>query len=186
MPSTPRRADARRNRERLLTVAGEVFAERGVDAPLDEIARRAGVGNATLYRHFPTRRDLIVAVYADEVTDLCARGEALLEHEPAEDALARWLSEFVAHVSTKRQLASAIPDDPSGRRSALFDDWHGRMHATTTGLLARAQRAGSVRPDVAVPDLLTLANGIAVACTDTAQAGRCLDLVRRGIASGGG
>src|SRR5215469_8592592 len=74
----PRRADARRNYERVLAAAKEVFGELGVTAPLDEIARRAGVGNATMYRHFPSRRELVIAVYADEVTELCGLGEALL------------------------------------------------------------------------------------------------------------
>src|SRR5689334_22040791 len=79
----PRRTDAARNAGLLLAAAKELFDERGPDVPLDDVARRAGVGNATLYRHFPTRRDLIVAVYADEVTALCEQGAALLEAESA-------------------------------------------------------------------------------------------------------
>ena len=77
MDDRPRRADARRNYERVLAAAKEVFGELGVTAPLDEIARRAGVGNATMYRHFPTRRELVIAVYADEVSTLCELGQSL-------------------------------------------------------------------------------------------------------------
>src|SRR5664279_10974 len=86
----PRRADARRNYDLVLQAAREVFAERGAEAPLDDIARRAGVGNATMYRHFPTRRDLILAVYSDEVTQLCEHGTTLLVQEPPDDALFAW------------------------------------------------------------------------------------------------
>jgi AcrR family transcriptional regulator len=83
-PLRPRRADARRNYESVLAAAKEVFDEQGVAAPLDEIARRAGVGNATMYRNFPTRRELVIAVYADEVSELCSLGESLLDDHGGE------------------------------------------------------------------------------------------------------
>ncbi|GAA5200203.1 TetR/AcrR family transcriptional regulator [Rugosimonospora acidiphila] len=181
-PPRPRRADAQRNYDRLLATAREVFAEHGADAPLDDIARRAGIGNATMYRHFPTRRELIIAVYADEVTELCARGEALLAHEAPGEALLTWLRAFIAHVATKRELAQAIPNDRGGQRSALFDGWHDAMRATASRLLARAQRRGAARAGLDPADLLTLANGIALTSADADQAGRCLDLLRDGIA----
>lgn len=181
-PRRPRRADAQRNYELLLTTAREVFSERGVDAPLDDIAHRAGTGNATMYRHFPTRRDLIIAVYADEVAALCAHSEALLEDESPGDALFSWLRAFIAHVATKRVLALAIPNDQGGQRSALFDRWHNAMHSTASKLLKQAQCAGAVGADLDVSDLLTLANGIALASVDTDQAKRCLGLLRHGIA----
>jgi AcrR family transcriptional regulator len=181
-PQRPRRADAQRNYERLLGAAREIFNERGVDAPLDEIARRAGIGNATMYRHFPTRRELIIAVYADEVTALCAQGEALLNDESPGDALFSWLHAFIAHVATKRELALAIPNDQDGQRSALFDRWHKAMRTTAAKLLIRAQHSAAARTDLDPFDLLALANGIAVAGTDTEQAERCLDLLRHGIA----
>src|SRR4051794_6769692 len=82
----PLRADARRNYQRLLAAASDLFADRGPEAPLDEIARRAGVGNATLYRHFPTRRDLLVAVCVGDVEKLCRRGEELRAARSAQDA----------------------------------------------------------------------------------------------------
>jgi len=179
-PARARRADAQRNRERLLAAAVEIFSERGPAAPLDEIARRAGIGNATMYRHFPTRRELIIAVFADEVAALCAQGEVLLEGEQPADALFGWLRAFIAHVATKRELATAIPNDGGGQRSALFDQWHDAMRATAFGLLTRAQSAGEVSADIEAADLLALANGIAVASADVDQANRCLELLRRG------
>ncbi|WP_433186250.1 TetR/AcrR family transcriptional regulator [Actinoallomurus sp. CA-150999] len=182
-PQRPRRADAQRNYERLLATAREVFGERGVDAPLDDIARRAGIGNATMYRHFPTRRELIIAVYADEVAALCTQGEALLDDESPADALFGWLRAFIAHVAAKRELALAIPDDQGGQRSALFDRWHKSMRTTASTLLTHAQSRGAVDTDLDVSDLLTLANGIAVASSDTDQAERCLGLLRRAIAT---
>ena len=177
----PRRADAQRNYDRLLATAGEVFSERGVDAPLDDIARRAGIGNATMYRHFPDRRELIIAVYADEVAALCAQGEALLEDESPGDALFAWLRAFIAHVAAKRELALAIPDDQGGHRSALFDRWHQAMHSTASRLLTRAQSSGVASADLDISDLLTLASGIAVASADANQAERCMELLRHGI-----
>jgi AcrR family transcriptional regulator len=177
----PRRADARRNAALLLAAAREVFAEQGTDAPLDEIARRSGVGNATLYRHFPDRRELIIAVYAEEVTELCDRGRALLDENPPGEALATWLAGFVTHVATKRQLATAIHDDRAGQRAALFGGWHDSMRATVSALLERAQRAGDVRTDVTAADLLALAHAIALAGADADQAGRLLELARHGM-----
>ncbi|MCK2221021.1 TetR/AcrR family transcriptional regulator [Actinomadura sp. ATCC 31491] len=170
----PRRADAQRNHDLLLAAAARVFAEKGTGAPLDEVARRAGVGNATMYRHFPTRSDLLVAVYADEVTQLCARGEALLaEGRPAE-ALRAWLRLFMTHVSAKRDLAQAVTDDERSHRLA---EWHAVMLATASALLDAAKDAGAARPGLDVRDLLTLVKGIALAAADEAQAGRLLDLV---------
>jgi AcrR family transcriptional regulator len=179
MPA-PRRADARRNYERLLAAATEVFGERGADAPLDEVARRAGIGNATMYRHFPTRSDLLIAVYADEVAALCARGEALLEAGAPGEALFEWLRAFVAHVATKRQLAQTISGTEGRPRSELFREWHESMHATADALAERARRAGAVAAGVTAADLLAMANGIALAAADAAQAERLLVLLRRG------
>ncbi|MEW9547251.1 TetR/AcrR family transcriptional regulator [Nonomuraea sp. NPDC050783] len=174
----PRRADAQRNHDLLLAAAAQVFAEKGADAPLDEVARRAGVGNATMYRHFPTRSDLLVAVYADEVAQLCARGEALLaeglaDGRPAE-ALRAWLRLFMTHVAAKRDLALAVAGDERSRRLA---DWHAAMLATASDLVDAARRAGAARPDLDVRDLLTLVKGIALAADGEEQAARLLALV---------
>ncbi|HVX45107.1 MAG TPA: helix-turn-helix domain-containing protein [Mycobacteriales bacterium] len=174
-----RRADAERSRQLLLDAAGAVFATEGVSAPLDRIAREAGIGNATLYRHFPTRQDLIVAVYSDEVQALCERGAQLSSASSPAAALFRWLRLFIDHVAGKRELALAVPE---GRQSELFDGWHSAMHDTAKNLLSRAQRAGQIRTSITVLDLLTLANGIALATRDEEQIGRLLRTVRRGIA----
>ncbi|MEV0348719.1 helix-turn-helix domain-containing protein [Nonomuraea sp. NPDC050680] len=170
----PRRADARRNHDAVLAAARKLFAERGADVPLDDVARHAGVGNATMYRHFPTRQDLIIAVYADEVTELCESGDTLLAAASPGDALHEWLGAFVAHVAGKRDLALALPRDGS----ALFGEWHEKMLATASALLTRAQEAGEVRPDLTVRELMTLANAIALTGSD--QSARLLDLLRYG------
>jgi AcrR family transcriptional regulator len=180
-PQRPRRADARRNYESLLAAATEVFGEHGVHAPLDEIARRARVGNATMYRHFPTRQELILAVYADEVTTLCAHGAERLTDDSPGDALFDWLQAFVIHVASKSHLASALTGERSERPPALFDHWHHAMRDTASALLRRAQQAGAIRSDIDAWDLLILANGIALATNDTDHAHRLLTTVRHGI-----
>ncbi|URM98315.1 TetR/AcrR family transcriptional regulator [Actinomadura madurae] len=179
-PQRRLRADAQRNYDLLVSAARDVFHEHGVDAPLDDIARRAGVGNATMYRHFPTRRELIIAVYSGEVAEICARSQSLLAEDPPGDALFGWLQDFIAHVATKRELALSITDDRAGQRSALFDRWHDSMHSAASALLTRAQSAGAVRPDLKASELLALANGIALTATDATQAERLVMLIRQG------
>jgi AcrR family transcriptional regulator len=181
-PRRPRRADARRNYESLLAAATEVFSEQGVHAPLDEIARRARVGNATMYRHFPTRQELILAVYADEVSTLCADGAKRLADDAPGDALFLWLKAFISHVAAKRFLVSALTGEPGERPPALFDRWHHAMHDTAAALLQRAQQAGVIRSDIDAWDLLTLANGIALSAGDPGRAHRLLATIRYGIA----
>jgi AcrR family transcriptional regulator len=167
----------------LLAAAAEVFGERGAAAPLDLVARRAGVGNATLYRHFPTRGDLIAAVYADEVSALCAHGEALLASPSPGDALFAWLGEFVAHVATKRDLALAIGNDRPDADPSPFADWHRSMHAAGAALLTRAQQSGDVHADVDPSDLLALANAIALSAAAADRRETLLRLVRVGVAT---
>ncbi|MCO6011129.1 TetR/AcrR family transcriptional regulator [Actinoallomurus purpureus] len=177
----PRRTDAARNAQALLAAAKELFDERGPDVALDEVARRAGVGNATLYRHFPTRRDLIVAVYADEVTALCEQGAALLEADSAGEALFTWLDDFVVHVATKRDLALAGTENNDERRTELFDDWHRAMRSTAEKLLTRAQQAGAVDTGLGVDDLLALTSAAAIAATGTDHARQLLRVMRHGF-----
>lgn len=182
MSPVPRRSDALRNRQRLLTAAREVFDQQGVAAPLDDIARRAGVGNATMYRHFANRRELALAVYADEVTSLCDRGAALLDEPDPGEALAAWLLAFVRHVATKRELAVVQADDPTAAAgSERFADWHESMRRATAALVERARRAGAVRTDLDPVDLLLVASGIALTGVDDGRARRLLDLVQRGL-----
>jgi AcrR family transcriptional regulator len=177
------RADARRNYEALLAAADEMFTAHGPDASLDEIARRAGVGNATLYRHFPDRRHLLVAVCVGEVEALCIVGEELRADPDAGQALTRWLRAYIDHVSAKHGLAAAFA---TGRRddSELVAACQSAVAAIGTSLLRRAQDHGAVRSDVNLPDIVTLVNAIAMATesTDAREADRMLAIVIAGIA----
>lgn len=178
-PRRPRRADARRNYELLVLAAREVFAEQGDGAPLEEIARRAGVGNATMYRHFHARHDLVIAVYADEVTALCARAGTFAAELPEGDALFEWLRALVGHLAPKRDVALAVTTGVA--RSPLFERWYRAILNATTTLSARAQRAGAVRPDVDPADLVLLAASIALA--DASRHDRLLHVLRHGTAT---
>lgn len=143
-------------------------------------------GNATLYRHFRTRGDLLVAVYADEVNALCGRGTSLLAEPSAADALFAWLDDFVVHVATKRALALAVTDRPEQPRTELFEGWHAAMTGTAEALLRRAVRAGDVRADLPVADLLALASGAAMAASGPEHARALVRLLRDGVAAPGG
>jgi AcrR family transcriptional regulator len=166
-----RRADAQRNVERLIAAAREAFAAHGPNAPLDDIARAAGVGPGTLYRHFPTRLVLFEAVYRDNVERLCAEGERLAMTEPPAEALVDWLKGFVAVVSQKRGLAAALTDE--GRPSELFAECHAMINATGATLLDRAKDAGAVREDLALGDVLKMAKAFANAA-ETSPEGSAL------------
>ncbi|MEV4003546.1 helix-turn-helix domain-containing protein [Actinomadura sp. NPDC049753] len=181
-PGRARRADAERNARLLAEAARELFDERGPGAPLDEIAKRAGVGNATLYRHFPTRDDLLAAVYADEVAALCERGAALSAEADAGEALHAWLEAFAVQVATGRAPAFAGAGGDDARRTELFARWHAALTSAAETLLTRAQREGAVRGDLAVTEVLTLAHAIATSCSDPAQVRRLLTIVRQGLA----
>ncbi|MEV0568274.1 helix-turn-helix domain-containing protein [Dactylosporangium sp. NPDC050588] len=172
------RSDAQRNRERLLTAARELVAEVGSEVALDDVARRAGVGNATLYRHFPTRAELLAALYADEVTALCEHGDQLLAAPAPVEALFTWLDAFVAHVATKRPLALAATDVPDGRRTPMFEEWHAAITTTATALVRRAQPA--LRPNITASDVLALASGAALT-TDAQNARRLVAVLRNGL-----
>ncbi|WP_460530521.1 TetR/AcrR family transcriptional regulator [Flindersiella endophytica] len=147
---------------------------------MDLIAQAAGVGNATMYRHFPTRQELIVAVYAEEVEALCAQGRDLLAATDSGSGLFGWLRLLIGHVASKRELTLSVPD---GRRSELFARWHDSMRETTAALLDRAKRDGTVRSDLGLGDLLALTHGIALAGSGDDQLARLLGLVRDGLAT---
>ena len=174
------RADAQHNRKRLIEAARELVAEFGSEVALDEVARRAGVGNATLYRHFPTRAELLAALYTDEVTALCDYGNQLLGAPSPIEALFAWLDAFVAHVATKRPLALAATEVPDGRRTPMFEEWHAAITATATALVRRAQPA--LRQDITAADVLALASGAALT-TDAETARRLVALLRTGLAA---
>jgi AcrR family transcriptional regulator len=149
----PVRADAQRNTDALLEAALAVFATSGVDAPVREIAEKAGVGIGTVYRHFPQRSDLIAAVFRHEI-DACANTAPVLatEHTPSE-ALARWMQRYAALIATKRGLATALH---SG--NPAFDTlpayFQQRLQPALRTLLESAAAAGEVRADVTADDLL--------------------------------
>ena len=156
----PHRADAQRNIERLLEAARARFAKEGPDASLDDIARDAGVGSGTLYRHFPTRVALLEAVYRDEVARLCAEGDRLLESdtEPGE-ALAEWLRVYVSFGAMKRGLMGPLTT-ALGQDSDLFASCKQMVRSTGGRLVEQAQQAGTIRDDVEISDVLTLASAI--------------------------
>ncbi|MFF8381595.1 TetR/AcrR family transcriptional regulator [Streptomyces sp. NPDC015661] len=173
----PRRTDARLNRERLVAAAREVFAEAGPGASLNEIARRAGVGPGTLYRHFPNRSALLTAVLADRIETLRAEAEQLLTSPNADDALDQWLRAFLTHARVNQGMGSALLVESVGE---LGFDCHRRILDMASDLLARAQRHGTARADLTADDVLQLVIGIALSTAHSKQAGqpeRLLDLV---------
>jgi len=154
----PLRADAKRNREQLLAAARAAFTERGSAASLEDIARRAQVGVGTLYRHFPTRQDLVEAVYVDEVEALC---NSAAEEVPGSswDALVHWLDRFVDYVATKRALVDEmVATAPEQER--LEASCHDAIFAAGEPLLARAKAAGVVRGDAEFMDVIRMVSGV--------------------------
>lgn len=160
--TAPMRADARRSRAKLLEAATAAFAEHGADAPLDDIARRAGVGIGTLYRHFPARLDLQAAVYRSQVQSVCDTADDLLVTASPEQALAGWVHALAAYLVTKRGLANALIG-AVGKDSELMNGCMVAMREAAGRLLTHAQQAGVLRSDVSARDLLRLVHGIAVA-----------------------
>jgi AcrR family transcriptional regulator len=153
------RADARRNYDKIVAAAREVFAERGASTSLEEIARRAQVGIGTLYRNFPNRQALLEAVYVDEVELLCRSAADLRDMEPW-DALVAWMHRFVAYMATKKALAQELLEfmDLS---APLFQSCRAAMFAAGEPLLARAHAAGEVRPDTNFGEIIQMVGGIA-------------------------
>jgi AcrR family transcriptional regulator len=156
------RADARRSRAKLLTAATAAFAENGADAPLDDIARRAGVGIGTLYRHFPTRLDLQAAVFRSQVQTVCDMADEFLVTESPEQALTGWLRAMAAYLVTKRGLSRTLID-ALGRDSELISSCWVAMRDATDRLLTHAQRAGVLRDDLKPQEMLRLVHGIVIA-----------------------
>jgi AcrR family transcriptional regulator len=177
MGTRPLRADARRNRAHLVAVATSVFAEEGPEATLNEIARRAGVGPGTLYRHFPTRQELLVAVFKDRVTTLCAKAGTLAVESPPGEALTGWLRALLTHALTDRGLGTTMMS--AGPASGF--DCSAMMRSAAAGLLVTAQQAGAVRPDLEVDDLFELVTGLALATGNLDRATRLLSLTLDGL-----
>ena len=159
------RADAQRNMDALLQAALAVFATSGVDAPVREIAEKAGVGIGTVYRHFPQRADLIVAVFRRE-TDACADAAAILadEYDPF-DALEHWMQRYAAFVATKRGLATALYSGNSAY-DPLHVYFNQRLRPALQTLLESAITVGAVRSDVDAEDILGAVRGLCMAADD--------------------
>jgi AcrR family transcriptional regulator len=185
----PKRADARRNYERLVEQARVAFAEFGVDASLDEIARRAGVASGTLYRHFPTRLDLIEVVLAERIAELVDLGRGLLTAEDELDALSTWLRATLTHALTYRGLSAAVMSSALDRGNGLVSTWHAELFEVGAALLARARQSGVIVADADDADVLKMVGAIAWATQDStdssARADRLLALLMNGLRNGG-
>ncbi|MDG4895071.1 TetR/AcrR family transcriptional regulator [Mesorhizobium sp. WSM4976] len=155
----PLRADARRNRDKLVEAAAQMFASDGVDVSLEEIARRAGVGIGTLYRHFPTREHLVEVVYRREVEGLCHAADELAREHPADVALELWMQRFVDYIATKRGLATSLRLLLT-TNSTLFSDTSGRVSGAMRSLVQAAAAAGKIRADVDASDVMHALGGI--------------------------
>jgi AcrR family transcriptional regulator len=178
------RADAQRNSDRVLAAARVVFAEEGPDATLEEIARRAGVGIGTLYRHYPSRNDLLLAVFRDDIDAARSSAAALLESDDPGDAFATWLRGQLAAAGSCRALGASVMiqmlDDAPDKQSSCE-----ALREAGAELLRRAQAAGAVRADANIDELLRMVSAIAIATEDApdagAQADRLFTLVFDGI-----
>jgi AcrR family transcriptional regulator len=177
-----KRVDATRNMQALLQAAMDVFAQSGVDAPVREIAERAGVGVGTVYRHFPQRADLIVAVMKSQIDD-CADAAAAFasECEPGE-ALGRWMQRYVDFIVTKRGLSGALQSD-SAAYAALPDYFYGRLRPALASLLHKAVESGDIRAGFEADELL---RAVATLCKanpdeDTAATRKMVGLLVDGL-----
>ncbi|MEV3986777.1 TetR/AcrR family transcriptional regulator [Nonomuraea sp. NPDC049758] len=181
----PLRADAQRNYDRIVSAARDVFARDGAGAALNEIARQAGTGSATLHRLFPSRRALLEAVFHDRVEELCAMAAQRAEESEPGPALLAWLGDLNAYASASRGLAASLLH--GSRDADLLEQNEGCQAMITEAareLLGRAQQAGAVRPGIRAEDLLALVNAISLATEhheDDDQADRLLDIAIKGI-----
>jgi AcrR family transcriptional regulator len=178
----PMRADARRNYERIVATANELFTAHGADVPLDDVAKKAGVGAGTLYRHFPTREKLFEAVYRDEIEVLADRAYVLHEQLPPWEALEAWLTEQVTWVVERHKLATILKESiDSG--SETFQYCQKRLRAATGVLVDTAQEAGLIRRDVVGADVLRLGHGAGMAVRNCSpeDGKRVLDVILDGL-----
>ena len=153
------RADAQRNRDRILEVARSAFTQHGAEATLDEIARQAGIGSGTLYRHFATRDALIEAVYRSEVEKLTAAGQRLVVTMPPLDALRAWMLLLIDHVASKTLILPAM-DTVAGGSMRLIEGARGHIHGTFLGLVQRAIRSGDLRSETEPDDFVRALVGV--------------------------
>jgi AcrR family transcriptional regulator len=177
------RADARRNRERLLGVAVRAFSQDGPDVTLDAIAKEAGVGIGTLYRHFPTREALIEAAYRNELARLCDAVPGLLQVMPPDQATRAWMDRYIDYMATKRGMADALRAVIASGGSPYAQS-RDRLTGAITALLDAGAAAGTLRRDVQPVDVFASLTGVALTTGEPAkreQAGRLLDLLMDGL-----
>ena len=153
------RADAQRNRERILEVAKEAFTRSGANASLDDIAKESGVGAGTLYRHFPTREELLKAVYRTELEKLAAAEQKLAQTAPPLDALRAWLLLFVDAIAAKQLIAPAL-NTLLGDPKKVFEASYAKMQQALRALVKRAVESGEIRSDLDPMDLLRALVGV--------------------------
>jgi AcrR family transcriptional regulator len=153
------RADAQRNRERILDVAKQEFTRVGANASLEDIARKAGVGPGTLYRHFPTREDLLVAVYRSEMEKLASAARTLADGKSPVEALRAWLLLFVDSVETKHIIAPVL-NTLVGDPKKVFETSYAKIHEALRALVKRAIKSGDIRKDLDPIDLLRAIVGV--------------------------
>ncbi len=176
----PKRADAQRNYEKVLVAAREAFAEGGESTALEEIARRAGVGIGTLYRHFPNRQALLEALYVNEVEAVCRSAEQVSDAEPW-DALSGWFERVIGYMATKRALSNELLNYLD-MDAPLFKTCRTSLYAAGEPLLTRAQQAGVVRADVEFPEVMQMVVGIAkVPFSDPEQIERMVRIALDGL-----
>ncbi len=180
-PARPKRADAQRNYERLVTAARDVFAVQGGAASMDAIAKEAGVGVGTLYRHFPRRIDLVEAVWREDVDELVSTSETLIADLEPWPALVAWLEAFVRYASVKRtflsELHEAFEKNPELRVASRE-----RIESAVGSVLTRAQDAGEARTDLDGADLMQLLGSMCMSATlTTEQSMRLLVMIQDGL-----
>lgn len=162
-PRKPR-ADAERNRERILEAAKQAFTRSGADASLDDIAKEAGVGPGTLYRHFPTREELLKAVYRTEMEKLAATQQKLAARMPPVEALRAWLLLFVDAIAAKKLIAPAL-NTLLGDPKKVFESSHAQIHEALRALVMGAVKSGDIRNDLEPMDLLNALVGVSHVAT---------------------
>jgi AcrR family transcriptional regulator len=176
------RADAQRNRDRILEVAKQVFTRRGAEASMDEIAKRAKIGPGTLYRHFPTRDDLLAAVYISEVKKLAEAQKKFSAELPPVEALRAWMLVFIDYIVAKKIISPAL-NAMAGGPSRVFQQSKRLMEEAANTLASRAVASGDLRPDVDPMDMLRAIYGVSGAgSTDEwpARARRFVDILLQG------
>jgi AcrR family transcriptional regulator len=154
------RADAQRNRERILEVAKQAFTRSGADTSLDDVAKQAGVGPGTLYRHFPTREELLKAVYRHELENLATAAEKFAATMPPVEALRAWLLLFVDAVAAKQIIAPAL-NTLLGDHKKVFEASYAQLHDAIRRLVKRGVKSGEIRKDLDPMDLVRALVGVA-------------------------